>query len=408
MPVYEYTALDVAGRKSSGLVDAESPVAARQRLRNSGVYPLDIREAISRSAGTMAERIPLARFFQRVRNSELAVATRQLSILIGAGVPLVGCLEAIIKQSTNQALKRIFAQVKESINEGSSLASALSRHPRLFSPMYVSMVEAGEASGSLDLVLERLAELTEQRQALTNRLRAVLAYPVFMSCVGIVVVFFLLAFIVPNITSIFGEMQRALPPSTTALIAVSSFLKAAWWAFPVGAVVFVAALRRVKKAERGRMIWDKLKLFMPLAGSVYQKILLARFGRTLGTLLAGGVQLLPALSIVRSILENEWFQKCIDSAINEIRGGRSLSGSLAQSRWFPPIVIQMIAVGEKSGDLEQMLNRIADTYEREAESFTVAITSLLEPLMILLMGLVVGFIVISILLPIFEMSQLIR
>ncbi len=408
MPVYEYTALDASGRKSSGLIDADSPLAARQRLRETGIFPVEVAEALLRADGDLSGRIPFARIFQRVKVSELAMATRQLSILLSAGVPLIGCLEAIISQSSNPAFKRVMAQVKDAINEGMGLAPALSRHPRLFSPMYVSMVEAGETSGSLDLVLDRLSDLMEQRQTLRNRLRAVLAYPIFMSFVGVIVVFFLLAFIVPNITSIFTEMRRALPPTTTALIAVSAFLQSYWWLLLLCIAGAAASLGRLRKTARGKRLWDKARLSLPVAGGVYHKILLARFGRTLATLLAGGVQLIPALGIVRSVLDNVVFQQSIDAAIEDIRAGRSLSGSLGRNKWFPPIVLQMIAVGEKSGDLEQMLDRIALTYEREAESLTVAFTSLLEPLMILVMGLLVGFIVISILLPIFEMSRMIR
>jgi len=408
MPVYEYTALDASGRKSSGLIDADSPLAARQRLRDTGIFPVEVGEALLRAGGDFSGRIPFTKIFQRVKVSELAMATRQLSILLGAGVPLIGCLEAIIGQTGNPSLKRVMAQVKDAINEGAALAPALARHPRLFSPMYVSMVEAGEASGSLDLVLDRLSDLMEQRQTLRNRLRAVLAYPVFMSFVGLIVVFFLLAFIVPNITSIFTEMRRALPPTTTALIAASSFLQSYWWIVLLCMAGAAALFGRLKNTARGKRLWDRIRLSLPVVGGVYHRILLARFGRTLATLLAGGVQLIPALGIVRSVLDNEIFKHSIDEAAEDIRAGRSLSGSLSQNEWFPPIVLQMIAVGEKSGDLEKMLDRISLTYEREAESQTIAFTSLLEPVMILMMGLLVGFIVISILLPIFEMSRMIR
>jgi general secretion pathway protein F len=408
MPVYEYRALDPSGRKASGVLDAESPASAAQRLRNSGLFPSEIRETSSGKGSGVGVSMHPGRLFSRVKASELAAATRQLSILIGSGVPLVGCLEVLVSQNPNHELKRVISQVKDRINEGGTLAEALSMHPKVFSPMYVSMVEAGETSGSLDLVLERLADITEQREAMRARLRAALAYPLFMSLVGIAVVFFLLAFIVPNITTVFSEMRRSLPPATSALLAVSGFLRSWWWLLLGATIGSAIVMRRIVATGAGRRNWDRLRLVVPVFGKIYHKVLLARFGRTLGTLLAGGVRLIPALQIVRGILDNCCFQVCIDGAVEEIKAGSSLAGSLGKSKWFPPLIVQMIQVGEKSGDLEQMLNRSADSYEREAESVTMAVTSLLEPIMILVMGAVVGFIVISILLPIFEMSRLIR
>jgi general secretion pathway protein F len=270
------------------------------------------------------------------------------------------------------------------------------------------MVKAGEASGSLDLVLHRLAELTEHQQALRGRLKAALAYPVFMLLIGILVLFFLVTFIVPNITRIFDEMHQILPLPTLILINASNFLKSFWWIVAGGVACALYLIRRFIQTPRGRGLWDRIKLGAPVVGSLNTKTAIARFSRTLGSLLQNGVPLLTALGIVRNILNNSRIAEAIDHTIDDIESGRGLANSLSKSRWFPPVAIQMISAGEQSGDIESMLNKIADVFEGEVETQTLALTSMLEPVMILAMGVTVGFIVISILLPIFEMNQMIR
>jgi len=408
MPVYEYTALDQAGKSVNGIIDADSPVAARQKLRGSGIFPVNVKETSAKPKTIGAGSISLSSVLKRVRPGEVSVATRQLSILLGAGVPLVGSLEGLIAQVPNPALKKIVAQVKESVNEGNSLAFALSSHPRIFSNIYVNMVRAGEASGSLDVVLDRLADLGEHQEALRGRFKAALAYPIFMFFIGSLVLFFLITFVVPNITQIFTEMQQTLPLPTVVLIHVSSFLKSFWWLVILGLVGAVLALRQFIKTPKGRYVWDELQLRVPILGPVVQRIALARFGRTLGSLLQSGVPLISAIQIVRNIVNNVIIADVLDNAMEEIQAGKSLASPLAQSKWFPSIVTQMISVGEQSGELEAMLGKVAETYEREVESQIMAMTAMLEPVMILVMGTAVGFIVISILLPIFEMNQMIR
>ena len=410
MPVYEYTALDTSGKSLNGIIDADSAMAARQRLRGSGIFPVQVQEAASVSAPTGAPSGPVSvsGLFKRVKPGEVSVMTRQLSILLAAGVPLVGALDALGSQITNQLLKRIVAQIKEAVNEGNSLAFSLSQHPRLFSSIYVNMVRAGEASGALDLVLGRLAEYGEHQHALRGRFQAALAYPVFMFFIGSLVLFFLITFVVPNITQIFSEMHQTLPLPTVILIGVSGFLKSFWWVLVLAALGAFIGAKQLINTSKGHYIWDKIKLKAPVLGSIIQKMALARFARTLGTLLESGVPLLSALDIVRNIVNNSLIARDIDNASEEIEAGRSLAVPLGRSPWFPSIAVQMISVGEQSGELEAMLNKIADTYERDVESQVMAMTSMLEPVMILVMGLAVGFIVISILLPIFEMNQMIR
>jgi general secretion pathway protein F len=408
MPVYEYRALDGAGKSVNGIVDADSAVVARQRLRGSGIFPVEVKETSARPKDAPSAPPSISTLLKRVKQGELSATTRQLSILVGAGIPLVASLDALISQITNPLLKKIMAQVKESVNEGNSLAFSLSQHPKVFSQIYVNMVRAGEASGSLDLVLDRLADFSENQQALRGRFRAALAYPIFMSLIGTVVLFILVIFVVPNITKIFTEMHQTLPLPTLALIGISNFLKSFWWLVLLVLGGGIILVKKLIKTPRGRHVWDEAKLRIAILGGINTKMAMARFGRTLGSLLQSGVPLLTALQIVRNIVNNSLVAEAIDSAMEEIEAGKSLAAPLSKSHWFPPIAIQMISVGEQSGELETMLNKIADIYEREVESQIMALTSMLEPIMILVMGLIVGFIVISILLPIFEMNQIIR
>jgi general secretion pathway protein F len=408
MPVYEYTALDGSGKSVNGIIDADSPVAARQRLRSSGIFPVNVKETSSSPRDLRSGPVSVSALLKRIKPWEVSVATRQLSILLGAGVPLVASLDALILQITNPLLKKTMAQVKESVNEGNSLAYAISNRPRIFTNVYVNMVRAGEASGSLDVVLDRLADLGEHEQALRGRFKAALAYPVFMFFVGSLVLFFLITFVVPNITQIFREMHQTLPVPTVVLINVSNFLKSFWWLILLVTVSGIVIIRQLKNTPKGRYVWDEVKLRIPILGPINNKMAVARFGRTLGSLLKSGVPLISALQIVRNIVDNVLIADVIDNTVDEIQAGKSLASPLAQSRWFPPIVVQMISVGEQSGELEAMLSKIADTYDRDVESQIMAMTAMLEPVMILVMGLIVGFIVVSILLPIFEMNQMIR
>ncbi|MHB8090122.1 MAG: type II secretion system inner membrane protein GspF [Syntrophales bacterium] len=409
MPVYEYTALDVGGRRKSGVVDAGSLAAARQKLRESSVFPVAIGEASgSRNNETAAGKTATG-LFQRVGLQELSVMTRQLATLIGAGLPLVPSLSALAPQIRNQLLRSTIVRIREEVNEGNSLTGALSHFPKIFPPFYLNMVRAGEASGTLNLVLERLADFQENQQEMRTKIRTALAYPLFMFFIGSGVLLFLVTFVVPNITNIFSEMHQTLPAITVFLIVVSGFLKSFWWIIALVIGFGVVGLRSsIKKTEAGRNFWDRLKLNFPLFGGLNRKVAVARFSRTLGTLLQSSVPLLSALEIARNVVDNRLIANEIKRVAKDVEEGQSLSVPLAKNQFFPPIAVEMIAVGEQSGNVEKMLFKVADAYEKEVEANIVMITSLLEPAMILAMGAVVGFIVISILLPIFEMNQLVR
>ncbi len=408
MSVYEYVALDEKGRERKGFVDATGATAARQMLRERGIYPVEIAPAREKKESALSglTDLPLTR---TVSAAEVSVFTRQLATLLSAGIPLVPSFGVLLAQTKNPVLAKILAQIRGDINEGKSLTASLEAFPRVFPPFYINMVKAGEASGTLNLVLERLADFSEGQQALLSKIRSALAYPLIMLLVGSLVIFLLMAFVVPRITEIFTDMKQTLPLITVILIAVSSFLKSFWWLLLFAIAVAAAAFKSFTAGtQTGRRFWDAVRLRAPVWGAVNRKIAIARFTRTLATLLQSGVPLLAAMEIVRHVVNNAYIGEVIAQAAKEVEEGQSLSAPLAQSGLFPPMVTEMIAVGEQTGSLEKMLNRIAISYEAEAASDVMVMTSLLEPVMILVMGLMVGFIVFSILLPIFEMNQLVR
>ena len=408
MPVFEYTALNNKGKTTSGIVDAEGAQAARQKLRTSGIFPVSIKETQEAAPKKSSRGFSLSRGLGRVKPVEVSMMTRQLATLIGAGFPLVSALDALVPQTKSHGFKKILAQIKNLIVEGNSFAQALSKYPGAFSPLYVNMVRAGETSGTLEIVLERLADITEKQQALTNRIQTALAYPIFMALIGTVVLLVLMIYIVPSITTIFADMNQVLPTPTRILIAFSDYLKSYWWSILIVAAAVVIFLNRAKKTAKGRFWFDKLVLRLPVMGILAKKLAVARFARTLGSLLENGVSMLIAMDIVKNIAGNILIADSVETAAIEVGKGQGLGAALAGSGIFPHLSIQMIQVGEQSGQLEKMLTKIAEVYETEVESSIMRLTSYLEPVMILVMGSVVGFIVLSICLPIFEMNQLVH
>ncbi len=408
MSVYEYTALDEKGREHKGFVDAMGVAAARLKLREEGVYPIEINQAADKKDTALSGVLGI-NLWQRVSTKDVSVFTRQLSTLLGSGIPLVPSLSVLIAQTKNPLLKQTLAQIREQVNEGKSLTQGMLNFPRIFPPFYVNMVRAGESSGTINLVLERLADFSESQQALMSKIRSALAYPIIMLFIGSGVIFLLMTFVVPKITGIFTDMHQTLPLITIILIAISNFLKSFWWLILILLAAVIAAFKYMTTGtEAGKRTWDTVKLKIPVWGQVNRKIAIARFCRTLATLLQSGVPLLSSMEIVRNVVNNILIGEAISKASRDVEEGKGLSGPLTQSGVFPPLVTEMVAVGEQTGTLEKMLNRVATAYETEAQADIMVLTSLLEPLMILVMGLVVGFIVISILLPIFEMNQLVR
>ncbi len=408
MPVFEYKAIDLKGKTRAGIIDAESASSARQKLRVAKKFPVIV-EAVtevpsSEKTGTLA----FVGFFPRVTSREIASITRQLATLLGAGFPLVSALDLLIPQTKSPAFKKILARIKDAIVEGQSFARSLDQYPGTFSPLYINMVRAGESSGTLEIILDRLAEINEKQVALAERIKTTLAYPLFVSFFGVVVLVLLLMFVVPSITSIFADMNQTLPLPTRLLISISGLLKAYWWLLAVGLAGGFFSLRAARKTRRGRFFWDQATLFLPLTGTLVRKLAVARFSRTLGSLLENGIAMLPALETVKNINANVLISSAVQTAAREVEKGQGLGNSLAAVKAFPSLSVQMIQVGEQSGHLEEMLAKIANIFENEVESQLLRMIALLEPVMIILIGSLIGFIVLSICLPIFEMSQLVK
>lgn len=407
MPVYEYTALNPKGKRVSGIMDAESAPMVRQKLRNSGVFPVQVAEALDVTHRKDAGFSFFLGLFAGPRPSEISMLTRQLAILLNAGFTIVEAMDALLSQTKKYSHKKLLARIKDAILGGSSLTDAVSQFPNLFSPLYVNMVRAGESSGTLEIVLERLADISEKQVALQGRIKSALVYPAFMSIICGLVLFLLMAFIVPNITSIFVEMNQMLPLPTRLLISISDLLKVFWWVIPAGLVPFLLLLKIMKNTVRGRYFRDRVLLMVPVVKSLVKKLSMARFARSMRTMLENGITMLPALDIVKHITGNAIIAAEIETVASEIEKGSGLGSSLEKLSSFPDIGIQMVAVGERGGELEIMLAKIADVFENDVESSILRATALLEPLMILIMGAIVGFIVLAICLPIFEMNTLI-
>lgn len=404
MPVFKYKALTSTGKTVSGIRDAESPRSLRALLKKDGMFLSEVVK--QKSDKTIVKGQPTARRFgQRVSAQELGVITRQLATLLNAGVTLVESMTAMVDQSENEYLKLVLSQVKQRVNEGSSLADAMTVHPKVFPDLYCNMIKAGETSGALDVVLFRLADFTEGQARLKSKVIGTLMYPAIMIVIGIGILTILFVVVIPKITQIFIDLKATLPLPTRILLGISDFMASYWWALMLVVIGLSVFHIQYIKTDTGRTKWDRFKLNMPVFGSIIRMLAISRFSRTLATLLASGVPLLAALQIVRSIVANKVLADAIDDAKDSITEGESIAAPLKRSGEFPPLVIHMIAVGERSGQLEDMLNNVADSYEYQAETRVSAMTSLLEPLMIVMMGGVVGFMVFSILLPILQLNE---
>jgi general secretion pathway protein F len=408
MAVFEYRGIQItSGKPVKGYRDADNAKSLRAVLRKDGVLLTEANEEAER--GTKgANKLNLFAFLQRPSTADVAVMTRQLATLVRAGVPLVESVAALTEQVEKEELKRTLTSVRESLNEGTAFAKSLESHPRIFPALYINMVAAGEASGTLEAVLERLADFMEGQARLKGKVTAALAYPVLMMFIGFIMVGVLMVAVVPKVTSIFDNLGHALPWYTRLLITVSNVVSGYWWLIIGVTVASVAIFRRWRATPEGKLKWDTFRLVVPIFGRLQLLVSVARFARTLSTLLSSGVQLLQAMEIGRHVLENSRLEAVISEAIGSIRGGESIAEPLKRARVFPPMVTHMIAVGEKTGQLEAMLENVSRAYEADVETRVVALTSLLEPLMIVALGGVVGFIAMAILMPLIQMNELVQ
>ncbi|ABF90238.1 general secretion pathway protein F [Myxococcus xanthus DK 1622] len=418
MPVFEYRGLNSAGKQIKGLLEADSPKTLRSKLRADGIFLTDVlaqaegsRAAVAKgtNAALVARDIDLRKLGRgRVNTDDVAIFTRQLSTLLGAGVTLVESLSALVDQVEKERFKRALSDIKQRVNEGSSLAEAMGQHPKIFPSIYVNMVRAGEASGALDAVLTRLADFTENQARLQQKILSTMLYPAIMMVVGGGILVALMVFVVPKVTKIFETMKATLPLSTRFLIASSNFFQS-WWfillpAMALGVVLFM----RWTKSPSGKPKWDRITLKAPVVGNLVRLLSISRFARTLSTLLKSGVPLLAAMDIVKAIMTNTVLAEVVEKARDSIREGESIANPLKRSGEFPPLVYHMVAIGERSGQLEEMLTSVADNYETQVNVRISALTSLLEPLLIVVMGAVIAFVALSILMPILQVNSAIR
>jgi general secretion pathway protein F len=406
MPVFEYKALDQRGKSIEGLKEAESPKTLRSTLRRDGLFLTEVLG--QKEAAAAAKRdVSVRRWLGgRITSDDVAITTRQLAVLVGAGVPLVEALGALVDQVDHERMKRIISDVRQRVNEGSSLADALAAHGKVFSTLYVNMIRAGESSGALEVVLVRLADFTESQARLRSKVIGTLTYPAAMVCIGTAIMGILFTVVIPKITKIFEDTRVTLPWTTRALIGFSTTIHDWWWAFAMFFAAMVALFVRWRRTPPGRAAWDSWVLTAPLVGNLIRQIAIARFSRTLSTLLKSGVPLLTSLDIVKNIVGNVRLQKVVEDSRAAIQEGESIAAPLKRSGEFPPLVYHMVAIGERSGQLEEMLTNVANAYEAQVETKIGALTSLLEPLMIVAMGVVVAFIVFSILMPILQINTL--
>jgi general secretion pathway protein F len=405
--VYAYKGVNPAGKNVKGVRDAESPKALRLILRREGVLVTEVLEEGSAKQKASRE-IDFKKYFSRVSTLDLAVTTRQLAVLLRSGIPLVEALSAMIDQLEQPELKSAFTNVRDKVNEGTSFADALRLHPRVFPVLFVNMVAAGEASGTLDAVLARLAEFLEAQSKLNNKIVSALAYPAFMALMSIGVVVLMMVVVVPKVAGIFESFQKALPWYTQLLMTISGIMANYWWALMIVIGGAVYGFRRWKSSTEGRRKWDLFVLRAPLFGSLITKASVSRFSRTLSTLLLSGVPLLTALEITRNVLGNTELMRIIEEARTSIREGESIAAPLKRSGRFPPIVTHMIAIGERSGQLEEMLENVAASYDQQVDSQIQVMTSLLEPIMIVVMGGMSAGIAFSILMPLMQINEFVQ
>lgn len=407
MAVYNYRALNAKGREVKGVIDAESARAARQKLKRQGMFPMHVAETKRRDTSRSITLSSLTgKKSARVSVGNLGVITRQLATLIAAGMPIVEALKALTEQIDQPSLKGVISEVCDKVNEGSNLATAMRDYNTVFPRLYVNMVASGEASGSLDMVLERLADLLEAQAALKRKLLSALTYPILMLILCFGVIMLLLAYVVPQITSIFEEQNATLPLPTRIVIALSAFVQSYWYLILLGVVGALFALRTYARTEKGRYRIDAFMLRLPVIGQLKLKVATSRLSRNLGMMLSSGIEMLTALTIAKNIIGNVLLEQAVDSAIDGVREGSGLAAELNKSGLFPRLLIHMVSIGEKTGQLEPMLLRAANVYESEVDAVVSGFTSILEPLLIIFLALIVGAILASVMLPMLEMTAL--
>jgi general secretion pathway protein F len=405
VPVYRYKGVAAGNRAVAATIDAESLRSARSKLRADGIFPTEIIEGKTRGqTSELLHRLQLPQL-RRIPDLDLSMFSSQLATLISAGVPLVQALSALTEQVERERFKNVIGRVRESVNEGTSLADALGGFPHVFDQLYCSMVRAGESSGALAPVLQRLAEYVENRMVLRNQLINAMIYPVLMLVFSAGVAGVLLVKVIPNITSMLRDMKQELPLATRVVIVLSDVVTHYWFPVLIALAVTFIVWSRVIRTEAGRMRWDGFTLRLPIFGRLIRYVAIARFARTLATLSAGGVSIVPALEISKEVASNAVIGRAIDDAKEAITRGSSIAGTMRTSGQFPPLVTHMISVGEASGELPAMLGKLADSYDDQVSNALQRLLALLGPVLLIFVAMVILLIILSTLLPLMNMTS---
>lgn len=402
MPIFRYVVKDKDGKTVSGVSEAVSTSALIEGLRKRDLIIITVEEEKDKDKGK-----EVSGSGQKVKMDDLVIFSRQLATMVDAGIPLVGALDALQDQMENKGFKAVIRQIRDNVEGGLSLSEALSRQPNIFSPFFINMVRAGESSGNLDDILDRVAVYMEKTIALIRKVKSSLIYPAVVIFMAIAITTFLLVKVVPTFEGIFTTLGAKLPLPTQILINISNMLRHSLLFFIIGVVIFIIVLMRIIKTERGRLVFDTLLLKVPVLGPLMRKVAIARFTRTLSTLERSGVSILTALEIVGKTSGNKVVEAAVLKTKSSIKEGESIAQPLAASKVFPSMVTRMISVGEQTGKLEEMLSKVADFYESEIDAAVSGLTSLIEPLIIAFLGIVVGGIVVSMFLPIVKLLQVV-
>lgn len=403
MPTYIYKARDTSGKLVKGIMEAIGREELVEKLHKMGFMATRVKEALP---GVNIESI--FGKVKRISTEDMIVFNVQLSNMINAGISILASLDTLQKQVENKKLKEIIGDISREIESGDSFSQALSRHPATFSRLFVNMVKAGEASGKLDIVLTRFSEFVEHQADLREKVKGALFYPAILLCAGITVTLFIVTFIIPQFAEIFIKTGISLPVPTLILYKIGMLIKHFWYLLGLLAIAVFIAVRRYVRTDKGRLNFDRFKLKLPIFGPLFRKSAISRFSRTLGTLVASGVPILESLGITKEVVDNEVMARVVENTRNCVEKGEKIAESLKISEEFPPAAVQMISVGEESGALDVMLNKISDFYDMSIGYTIKKLTAIIEPLFLLIMGGMVGFIMVSMLLPIFDMMKILR
>ena len=407
MPIFEYRAVDGANKTRKGIVDADSPREARLKLRSEQLYVTDLQE----SAGRRKRKIAIKGITgvdapNKQRNEQVAAVTRQMASLLRAGIPLAEALRMVIEQAPDRKIEAVFRDIREKVTQGMPFADAVNQHPAYFSELFSNMVRSGESSGALDQVMIRLSQFLQAQTRLKNKVGAAMIYPMIMVIVGMIVVTVLMMTVVPEVTQLLRGQGKQLPLPTEILIGISEFLQGYWLLLLVGLLLATILFQLFINSEKGRLAWDKFKLRLPVFGDLQRKQSVARFSTTLATLLRSGVPALQAIDVTKNVLDNVVLTNALTAVHDHIMEGTDIATPMKMSNAFPPMVCYMVGVGEQASNLEEMLERVAETYDEEVDLATQKLTSTIEPLIIVFLAAVVAGIVVAIVLPLLELQRM--